>query len=759
MGSLISGIARKGIFLSTSCLSAICIASPALAQDAGGQNEIIVTAQKREQNLQDVGVSISALDGAQIEAMGIDSAKDIAKAVPGLLLDSGSGGGFNALLTIRGISQSDFSSNQESPNSIYIDEVYISSSNAAAFPVYDLQRIEALRGPQGTLFGRASSGGLVQFITRRPTDYFEGYAEVGYGSFDHVYAEGAMGGPIAENLRFRIAGRAEQADGWFENRMAGGKDSFETANWGIRGQLEADLSPTITARLAVSYDKSPKHREGIYKHVASYIDADGQPAELPADVDAYGTGAGNDMQGYRDPYEDGQTGAFNDYGYLSNSRFSPTLYVDVDLGAATLSSISNYTRFKFDYLEDCDGSPIDACRQYYGQKLDQFSQELRLTGTTGGLTYTTGAYFLDITQDNRTAYDSPLYAGTDYGYGNINTVHQELRSFALFGQLEYELTDTVKLTAGARWTHDNKKFSSQVYYTELGNGYSGGTGTNVYDPPLLDYDFRAGTVGELAERTDDLFSGKLQIDWKPGPDTLFYASASRGVKGGGFNANLAGTVTNDDTPFKDEYLYAYEIGSKLELFDRMLRLNSSVFYYDYHDYQGYALVGIGALVSNYDGYFTGGELEAMLRPGGGITLTGGVAYLESKIRDVNTAYSGTRDQESIQAPRWTLNGQASKEFNLGDAVSMTLQWDASYVSRRYASIDNNAATLIRGSFVHNARVTFDLHDADIELAAFVSNISDVDRENFIYDLTATGGYLVRSYAKPRTWGVSARKSF
>ena len=231
------------------------------------------------------------------------------------------------------------------------------------------------------------------------------------------------------------------------------------------------------------------------------------------------------------------------------------------------------------------------------------------------------------------------------------------------------------------------------------------------------------------------------------------------MKGGGFNTDLAGTVDIAQTPFRDEHLYAYEAGTKIEAFDRKVRLNLSGFYYDYRHFQGFALVGVGSLVANYNGYFTGGEAETMIRPGAGITITGGVAYLRTKLHDVQTAYAGIRDQQSIEAPHWTVNGIVAKDVDLSSAAKLRLQWDANYLGTRYASVDNNPATRLASSFVHNARVTLNLAGPQLELSAFVNNISDVDRQTFVYDLTTAGGFQVRAYAPPRTWGVSARKSF
>ena len=759
-----TGASRFARQASLTAIATAVLAFPATARaqdsiDADALSDIVVTAQKREQNLQDVGVAVSALGSETLSSLGITDAKDIARAMPGVVFDSTASGGVNANLTVRGVSQSDFSSTQESPNSIYIDEVYLSSPNSAAFPLYDLERIEVLRGPQGTLFGRASSGGLASFITKKPGNQFGGYAEIGYSRFNTFYAEAGLGGPISDRVRYRLSGKTEHGDGWFRNLNPGGKDTFEKKFYGIRGQIEADLSDALTARVSVSYDRSPRHLEGLYKSINYYIDpATGAPTPLPATLDFYGTGPGNDFAGYRDPNPDAQTGSFNNVGFLSNERFSPTLNLQWDLGRATITSITNYTKFEYAYNEDCDGGPVDFCNFPLGQSLNQWSQELRVNGSTGALTYTAGLYYLNIKQEVYQAFSFPALSGSDFAFNDINPVAQRGESYAIFGQVEYDLSDKLKATLGLRYTHDKKVVDSKVFFNELGNGYSGGTGTTVFTPPLLIYDFSTATVGALATAKANLWSGKFQLDYKPNDNALVYASISRGAKGPGFNTNVSGNLTNAETPFGSESLWAYEAGVKLDLLDRRLRFNSSVFYYDYSDFQGFAFNGLQGVVGNYNGYFYGGEVELVAKLGGGLTANLGAAYLKSKLRNIPTARNGVIDQESILAPRWTVNGAINKKFAIG-ANSLNINWSFDFVDDRFASIDNNAATAVKGSFVHNARVSYNLEAAGVEVAAFVNNISDVDRENFSYDLLTSTGSVIKSFAKPRWWGFSIRKTF
>lgn len=705
-------------------------------------DEIVVTAQRREEKLDRVGVSVSAFSAEQMQALGLSRATDVAQFSPGVVMESTGGTGLNATLTVRGVAATDYSANQESPNAIYIDDVYVASSYASNFTFYDLERVEILRGPQGTLFGRNSTGGLANYITKKPTDQFDGYAMATYGSYNQFRVEGAVGGALADGLRVRLSGATDYGDGWWKNTA--GKDTNQQKFWGVRGQISADLSSRLQADFSLSYDKNPYARNGTYSSEPIYIDpATGRLAPLPSDVDAYGTGPGRDRLGNGGPGGNPRRSAFNDYGFLTKEKASPTLRLNWDLNdELSLTSLTNYTWFTYGYREDCDGSILDTCDFGSGQNLDQWSQELRLSGQDDRLNWTAGLYYLNIKQKNNQIFNSL----TD-DFTIINNFDQKVESISAFGQFAYMLSDKFRFTMGGRILRDVKTFSSVATFGAFGDTSA----------PVV-YDFSQATVGDVAKNKKTDWSGRIQIDYIPSDDTLLYASASRGVKGAGFNTNLGAALTLEQTPFKGERVYAYEAGAKLKLFDRKLRFNNSLFYYDYQNFQAFQFQGIQSFVTNNDAYMYGAESEIASSPMKGLDIILGVSYLKTKVKDVMTFIGDILDQRALNAPTWTVNGLIRKSFDLGPN-SLSFQYAFNYASTRYSSVDNSYAVQLNAATIHNARISYDVKDMGFEVAVFANNFTNTNKALSAFDYSSTYGTRVLTYNSPRWFGVEFRKDF
>ena len=549
---------------------------------------------------------------------------------------------------------------------------------------------------------------------------------------------------------------SQKNDGYVENHYPGTEDLNGTDFHGIRAALEFDRIDNLKALFSISYTHDDD-REGFYGHLNTYFDPNdrGRPAPLPANVDAWGTGPGNDIQGYRSPYT-GNEGAVSYIGFLRRGALSPTVHLDWDLGGGTtLTSISNFTKFLFNYDESCSGAPQTSCHDPYQQNLTQWSQEIRIAGASGPLTWVGGLYGLGIDQHDGSEYTEPYYVGTPFALSTYNPINQALRSVALFGQGEYLFGSNWRATLGLRLTHDEKEFNEQTYLLEAGDYVSTDA---VYKPPLLISNFSSATVGDRAKEDNTYWSGKAAIDYILSQDALLYASISRGVKGAGFNANEFGANSYNLIPFKAEHIIAYEVGEKLTFLDKRLTLNSSVFYYAYTDFQAFQYKGNGPnpFVSNDDAKFSGGEIELVARPLRGLDIHLALSELNSAVYNVSTAQIGVTDQLAQDAPKWSGNGLIRYSWEMGSGTASVLA-SSDFVSGRFHSVDNTPSVYIHGSNGQNLRADYSI--GSLTLSAFANNVLNHVRQTGAFDLTASYGYTIQTFMPPRWWGVEARYKF
>ena len=736
-----------------------------LPSSAAGQSvleEIVVTAQKREQNLQDVGISVTAFSGAQLRALGLEDTVDLETQTPGLLIGEYGGAGATTTMNIRGVAQLDFSDHQESPNAVYVDGAYVSFIGGVNVSMFDLERVEVLRGPQGTLFGRNATGGLIHLVTKTPTDEFEAYADLTYAEYDKVRSEAAISGPFSDTVRGRLSFSSEHHEGYYEN--TGGEDIVENATINVRGQLDVDLSEQVNVLISARYSNTDNTNAGVYHQIGSAPNPanDGLSEKITdanrALLDEFCTGfnmiptvtppGGSDCYGSTET-SDVFTVSPDTIGFFDREMFGVTATLAWQLNdAVTLTSITDYQTIDKSYLEDNDSTALPVTTFYQEQDADQVSQEIRLNGVTDKLQWVVGGYYLNIDSDSRQQVDQSPFFDINF-YDDFN---HETESWAVFGQAEYAVTEQLSVIGGLRWTEDEKKINllNQCLDTDR-FGFSAFGLAGTCDAFGLAFD--TTTVGG---RSDGDWAGKVELNLRPGDDLLLYAGVTRGNKGGTLNATVgAGAGVNiDSLQIRPEVLVNYEGGFKATFADGRARLNASVFYYDYEDYQAYNFVGVAVVLFNADAELYGGEVELQATPLEGLDLILGLAYLDSEVKGVVLPSGRLTKQDMPFAPEVSINGLARYEWPVFNG-SLALQGDFNYVDSRYYSTINHPTLSDDDYFVVNARLTYTNQDDRWDASVFVNNLTNVERTLYAFDLsTAGGGYGIESYAPPRWVGGS-----
>lgn len=767
-----------------------------VAADSGILDEIVVTAQKREQSIQDVGIAITAFTGAQMKSLGFEDSFDIARMTPGVHI-SGNNGGQKTLFTVRGVNQNDFNDQTESPVAVYVDDGYIAFGQGQVFGMLDLERVEVLKGPQGTLFGRNATGGLVHFVSKKPTREKEGYVDITLGSYNQTRFEAALSGALSETMSGRIALKYSQFDEIIDNdypnrfatldgnpQTSGGEDTFNDDSMAVRAQLLIEPNEDLELLLTGSYARSEMSTapflelptvpvfDGAGNHVGSFVAGpnetreaaapDGTPLDHPLSFDAdLVRPAGGNLYGPsctnkdREDLECAMDFAFDDL----NKTYTRGLQVKLnwDLGGVTLTSVSDYKSFdKFQGLP-ADGGPASTINVLFDAEAETFAQELRLNGDLERMRWQAGLYYLNIDLDTGasiTADANYLFlpmAGVPWE--DTALTQMETDSISLFGQIEYDLTEKVTLIAGLRAIQENKDFTGEETFFVSTDPLKLETHTPMFSPqPQKDH-----------EQDKELWSAKLQLDWSPTDDLLIYAGINRGVKAGGFNAvfTFGAGFPQDDVPYDEEILVAYETGFKWgNLFGGTTRINGSVYFYDYKDYQGFFFTQIAGFVRNVDAEYKGFELELFSSPTENLDLMLNFSFLDAEVYDVQLGPSIFVDTEPSFAPEKQAAGLA--RYHWPKQVwggNFAAQVSFNYSSSFYDNIRNFDASLLEDYTIVNARLEWSSEDEKWEAALFANNVADERYYTIGFDLSNATGSNSLVPGKPRWYGVSLRYNF
>jgi iron complex outermembrane receptor protein len=697
--------------------------------------ETVVTAQKREQNLQDVGISVTAFGGDQMRQLGMTSSVDITQQVPAMQLQT-----FTPAFTIinlRGISQNNFQDNLEAPVAVYVDGAYVPSMNAINSHLFDMERVEVLRGPQGTLFGRNTTGGLVHYVTRGALDEeTNGYVEVQVGDYDMRLVEGAVGGAFSDSVRARIAGRWLENDGYVESVSPGIRDAHGADGYSVRGSMQVDFTENFMADLRVTVSEDDDVPSGTYS--INFADADPD------------TGLGVDAPGR---LTDELEHASSQEGSFSRDLTNATLNLNWSLGETMeLVSISNYMDLDKEYLEDAGGGlfffPYEVNTEF-----ETFSQELRLSGDTDRMRWQTGLYYLDMSTDTEQSVQGVAIlegagATTDSAM-QITPTSVESKNWSVFGQIEYDFTDSLTVIAGVRWSDDEKDIDYIQIYSEADAGI---------DPTLV-FDIKDVAIPDIDTVEYDDYAARLQLNYTTELGTLLYASWNRGIKGGNWSIDPLGSVAAIEPAnlkHDEEILYSYEVGLKTEL-NEWARLNAAVYYYDYEDYQAFSLLGLTPQVTNSDAESWGGELELTLTPTDGLDLLLGAAYIDSEVDAVPDVFGGTVEAEFPNAPELSVNGLARYQWEMFRGT-MAVQADGVWNDNQYIEATNSQISEEDAYMVWNARVSYTSADESWQVAGWVKNAGDEVYRLYNLDLGLLG-ISEEVYAPPRWYGATVSYQF
>ena len=691
--------------------------------------QIVVTAQKRQQAAGQVGIAVTALDRSATAALARQDMAAIARDVTGLQVLA-----YSPTLTvfnIRGVSQNDYADSQEAPVAFYQDEVYGSALGAIAGRGYDLARIEVLRGPQGTLFGRNATGGLVHFISAPPPDAFEARASGTAGRYRQLAGDGAIGGPLTPSLRARASFSADTHRGWIANRA--GADLGGARFYAGRLQLAADLAPGHDLAVKLEGLRNAHERSaGLYSHAAAAPDARGLGRLLRSDEDAFGTCAGCDALGYREPDADPFTGAFNDPIRFDRRFLDASARYSGEFGGVTLTSISDWQHLRKNYAEDSDMSPVSALTNDAFQRLSQASQEVRLEHAGERLRWVAGGYALRIRSVDRYRVDASGSLGIveDYG-GRLAT-----DSVAGFAQGEYLALPGWTLIAGARYTHDRKLYT----FDHAENG-------------VRDLAFDAATQPTLADRGFGAWSWKAQLDWRPTDTLLVYAGVDRGTKSGGYSAPALAPADPATIAFDAETLTSYSAGAKATFAHGRAQAALAVFRYDYRGYQAFELVDLALAVRNKDATTTGVEFEMSASPAAGLTLAGSVAWLDATVKRVVLPLGDIVDRRMPQAPRWSAVARARYAFPLGRGEG-AMEARGKYDGVQYLSAFNAEVDRAKARLVADVRLDYTTPNRRMTLTAFADNLTKRRYKTFNLDFSTSFGFAQTAYARPRWFGLT-----
>lgn len=717
----------------------------ASAQESTGMEEVLVSARRKEERAQDVPVSIAVITSDSIERQSLFSLREAGNSIPNLDIRSHAAQGSSApVIMLRGVGQLQADLPNDPGVGVYVDGVYMGRNQGVDFDLLDLERVEILRGPQGTLFGRNTTGGALNITSKRPTQEFEGRARVAFGSLDRRDVDAQLNIPLSPTLAARISASSRKQDGF--GHRADFATGARTGDFGdvdrISTRAQLLWSPSDTFELLGIADYSKTDQATAVRSITRVYPPAGPIALLNTVIDppydsrfvstdrftSYATGRSADQS--------------RPYGASVTATWSLA-----DKGLQTVKSITSYRNLETLNAVDYDGSPYLILDTSHAVDQEQISQEFQLSGSSfDRLEWTGGLYY--FWEDANLVQESPAFEnlflsfGRDVGFRGESS--QVTRSYAAYGQGTYSFTDRLGMTLGLRYTHENKEVS------RLKEGFYTGAAIVPFETLKKDW---------------DAVTPRIDLNFRWTPTVMTYASVAEGFRSGGFNSNPA--TASDRAPFDPEYLWTYELGMKSDWFGRRLRVNTAVFYSDYKDMQFVVnrVSPAGTPIKTYENAgsatIQGFELETVAMPLDGLRFTLGVGYTDAKYTDLSVASGVQPDSRFPNTPEWSTNVGAEYTVPVSEAGALSFRVDYSrkssvMLANLFATGPNN--TPIQPDYgVLDARVSFDVSNA-WTVAAFGRNLTN---ERYFAAANDWGGlgFVDVLWGRPREYGLSISYAF
>jgi iron complex outermembrane receptor protein len=755
-------------------------------EPATSLEEVLVTAQKREQNIQDVPIALDAVSRDAIIAQRISGPDDLIKMLPNLSLKTASA--VNSGFAIRGVGTQNFHLTAQQAVGLYFDEVSQVTPFTSQLGLFDMERIEVLRGPQNTLFGRNTTGGAVNFITRRPdpVDGNNGYINVNLGNFGKIDGEGAVGFALGEHFAMRLAAQSQNRDGVFTDVESGDKIG-STSKQSARLGLAWEPSESTNAWLSLHYGKSDPER--VPRKATGRFLAD-NATTCPNNDDGASQFDGASACFARNktgvPYNPSLDGWRDAHDAANNTALveleGALLKVEHDFGPMTLASLTGYDDVEQHLADESGGLPYIQFQALQQGDYQTFSQELRLTSNDEGrVKWIGGLYYTHENDHFATTARNNAVGPPTLSVVPTSIMNQRGDVYSAYGQIDVAFTERFNMNVGLRYTDDSKTGDTTVvamFDTDTGLA----TGTRLPMDFLYSRDFvlahedsfptlcAPGVVpcsGPWKQVKQDYSKtgGKLGFDFHFNDDVMGYASYSRGFKAGAFDVRAQAVLLGTgDLPVKPEELDAYEIGLKSQFLDRRMKLNVTAFYYDWKDLQTFATIpGIGPAFLNLPkSRLTGQELEWQFAPGDDWTLRLYGAHLDTEVTDVGTLGpdAAVEGAPLPQAPEWTINAGVFKGIAIGDQ-RLTLSANARHASEQWGTMNERPNTLVKSSTFFDASVAYEFGAENrYSLTAWGENLTS---EKTCYLLGDLDGFTWTNACQPNEgtalYGISLMARF